>query len=93
MYAFVGTAWERFVVSGKHGRARGFASSEAHRTLVKRKYQKTKVIRSPHAPEHRPPAEVLAERDQAMWRPITLTALLLGDPWPGRSALDKRENA
>lgn len=38
-----------------------------------------------------PSAEALAERDRlAMLEPVSLTAALLGDPLPGRSALDKR---
>lgn len=37
------------------------------------------------------PADVLAERAQrALLEPRNLTAAILGDPLPGRSALDKR---
>lgn len=40
----------------------------------------------------RAPAEVLAERDRRMaLEHASLTAALLGDPLPGRSALDKRK--
>jgi hypothetical protein len=39
-----------------------------------------------------PPAEVIAERDRALYAPQSLTAMLLGDPLPGRSALDRRGN-
>ena len=37
-----------------------------------------------------PPEQVLAERDAAMGAPQSLTAILFGDPPPGRSALDRR---
>ena len=36
------------------------------------------------------PAVVAAERDMAMSLPQTLTASIMGDPMPGRSALDRR---
>lgn len=39
---------------------------------------------------HRPPAEVLAERDARALAPRSLSALLLGDPPRGYSALDRR---
>lgn len=35
------------------------------------------------------PPVVLQERDRAFARPLTLSAALLGDPPPGRSALDR----
>jgi hypothetical protein len=41
-----------------------------------------------------PPAEVLAARDLALelrLQPRSVTAQLLGDPLPGRSALDQRQ--
>lgn len=39
----------------------------------------------------RPPDDVLAARDRYLsLQPISLTAALLGDPLPGRSALDRR---
>lgn len=49
---------------------------------------------STHPPHGRPPANVLAERDHAKWlreQPRDITAELLGDPLPGRSALDQRQ--
>jgi hypothetical protein len=36
------------------------------------------------------PPEVQHERDRALAAPRDLTAILLGDPLPGRSALDRR---
>jgi hypothetical protein len=36
------------------------------------------------------PAHVLAEREAALFQPRDLTAILMGDPPPGRSALDRR---
>lgn len=36
-----------------------------------------------------PPAHVIAERDRALYAPRSITAELLGDPPPGRSALDR----
>lgn len=36
------------------------------------------------------PGDILAERDKAMNQPRSLTAHLMGDPAPGRSALDRR---
>lgn len=42
-------------------------------------------------PSHRPPLDVLAERDERLARmPRDTTAALLGDPLPGLSALDRR---
>lgn len=42
---------------------------------------------------HIPPdPETLAERDRAMAAPQTLTAIVAGDPLPGRSALDRRSS-
>jgi hypothetical protein len=42
-------------------------------------------------PAERPPAAVMAERDYRMaLAPRDTTAALLGDPLPGRSALDRR---
>jgi hypothetical protein len=43
-----------------------------------------------HAFHCAPPPEVLAERDAALANHVDLTALILGDPAPGRSALDRR---
>jgi hypothetical protein len=46
-----------------------------------------------HAPKA-PPADVLAQRDLALelrLKPRSVTAQLLGDPLPGRSALDQRQ--
>ena len=37
-----------------------------------------------------PPEDVLAERDRALARERSLTAIVFGDPLPGRSALDWR---
>lgn len=37
-----------------------------------------------------PPAHVIAERDAALYGPRSLSSVLLGDPPPGRSALDRR---
>lgn len=37
-----------------------------------------------------PPEHVLRERDACLYQPQTLTAELMGDPLPGRSALDRR---
>ena len=48
-----------------------------------------------HSHTHLAPPEVLAERDLALElrfvRPRSITAQLLGDPLPGRSALDQRK--
>lgn len=44
--------------------------------------------------QHGPPADVLAARDLALelrLQPRSVTAQLLGDPLPGRSALDQRQ--
>lgn len=40
-----------------------------------------------------PPAHVIAERDRALYGPRSLTSVLLGDPPPGRSALDQRNTS
>lgn len=37
----------------------------------------------------RAPAEILAERDRILSQPQTLNMIFLGDPLPGRSALDR----
>lgn len=37
-----------------------------------------------------PPAEVIAEREAACQAPQSITAIVFGDPPPGRSALDRR---
>jgi hypothetical protein len=37
-----------------------------------------------------PPSSVIAERDRVLAQPRTITEMLLGDPPPGRSALDMR---
>jgi hypothetical protein len=50
-------------------------------------------VRNNNAARH-PPADVLAARDLALelrLRPRSVTAQLLGDPLPGRSALDQRQ--
>jgi hypothetical protein len=39
-----------------------------------------------------PPAHVLAERDRVYAAGRDLTAILLGDPLPGRRAIDHKEN-
>lgn len=36
------------------------------------------------------PTEVLAERNRAYAAPVSLTAMVMGDPLPGRSALEAR---
>lgn len=41
-------------------------------------------------PPHRPPPHVVAERDARLSRPRTFQVDFLGDPEPGRSALDHR---
>lgn len=38
-----------------------------------------------------PPPHVIAERDVCLSQPQTLSVALLGDPAPGRSALDRRD--
>ena len=50
------------------------------------------TYRQPKPPEPRRaeiPPDVARERDRTINAPRTLTALLLGDPAPGRSALDR----
>jgi hypothetical protein len=43
--------------------------------------------------DERPSPEALADRDRRLNdRPRSLTAMILGDPPPGRSALDRRES-
>lgn len=37
-----------------------------------------------------PPFHVIAERERALMAPRDLTGLLMGDPLPGRSALDRK---
>lgn len=44
-------------------------------------------------PIHRPPAEVLAERDRILFVDRTPNQEVLGDPLPGRSALDRMRGA
>lgn len=43
-----------------------------------------------HTFQRAPPPEVLAERDAALANHVEVTAVLMGDPAPGRSALDRR---
>lgn len=50
-----------------------------------------RAMRLPH-PFREPPAEVLAERDARSRAPADPIRELLGDPPPGRSALDRRLN-
>jgi hypothetical protein len=44
----------------------------------------------PQGTNHAPPPDVAAERDRAYGAPQGRTAELMGDPPPGRSALEKR---
>jgi hypothetical protein len=44
----------------------------------------------PHVP---PPQEVLIDRDRRLLAPRTLTAIMMGDPAPGQSALDRMKAA
>lgn len=94
----VGTRWATF--AAKRGRRREYQTKEERAAFLRkesREFYRRKAkaagttsdahIVMTHQP---PPPEVLAERDAAMWRPTTLTALVFGDPLPGRSALDRR---
>lgn len=47
-------------------------------------------VSSAGEPDHRPPPYVIAERDARLSRPRTFQVDFLGDPEPGRSALDHR---
>ncbi len=77
-----------------------FTAEEAHaaRLEANRRYNaRHRPRKDPDEPRHHhatsrhePPWCVLAERDAAAFAPRSLTALMLGDPPAGRSALDKR---
>ncbi len=43
-----------------------------------------------HTFQRAPPPEILAERDAALANHVEVTAVLMGDPLPGRSALDRK---
>lgn len=67
---------------------------------MRRKYEKSRNYRLDHKPHHmggdmpsatfRVPESVLAERERVTLAPLTINQAILGDPPPGRSALDKR---
>ena len=68
---------------------KGYAARRAANSKKARKRRKETA--SGHyvaAVAHRPPASVLAEREWCLAQPLTLAQALLGDPAPGRSALD-----
>jgi hypothetical protein len=78
---------------------KGLAVSQDAAPAPKRRKSKSKNTYLPSPfPYHRtnggnivaPPAEVLAERDNALAQPRTLISILQGDPVPSRSALARQ---
>ncbi len=65
---------------GRQNAARRIARAE------RRKGIKSHVVECP------PSAAVLAERDRVYAQPLTPNMLCLGDPLPGRRAIDQRGN-
>lgn len=56
----------------------------------RKNYQSAGAVRNIIGHSPTVPAECMEERERALAAPMSLTALLMGDPAPGRSALDKR---
>lgn len=67
---------------------------QAHEAHLRRK-ERNRLLREafpligPVFPAPTPPEEVLAERDRVFSAPCTIGQMLLGEPMPGRSALDR----
>ena len=75
---------ERIQFERKHGRERAKRYRRKHRKITGM-FARHLVFIDP------PPAEVIAERDRALYdTPRSLATEWLGDPPPGRSALDQR---
>lgn len=70
------------------------ASREARNAYRRGRVRKSRRAAGKPEPRYvtpaRCPPEVIAERDIALSQQTSLTALVFGDPPPGRSALDKR---
>ncbi len=79
-------------------RAKGFSdasiASDLGLTLTQIRHKFTNEAHSQRAfREKREIEAVLAQRDALLVHPRTLTALVCGDPLPGRSALDKQRQS
>lgn len=78
-------------VDPKYRAMKNEASNKANRRYSSTYYGSTGVSANVHS--KRPPEEVIAECAMAHARRRSLTAEVLGDPLPGRSALDKMRAA